>query len=348
MQALVLKRHDLRLGQIIADPCLKSGQGHSMKLHCSKCCHEIELAGGELPPPWCQRCGSDFKTRSFGNCEPVYRQTDSGNEVEEGQHLSDVQSSNTARLFQCGGCGWKTTIAAGARLPPWCAQCGADIQAGVTGAGAETTAQSIEGSSAAVSTGSSLHDVPPPEVLQPFIGQSGDPNRGRVSSSNIGQDERFASHNFLVGTVLALWGFLAASGMAGSPDQDVLDSHPTVMSIIDGLQVVAMLTGVGLVVSGIGLRSGQRWGLRLAAGCTVASILSGVVFLAVWQFLRSEAEGGEMVEAVAVMTFVRQNLDLLIGLVDGGALIVFLAKHRAAAEGQVRRHGTRASGAFAR
>lgn len=116
--------------------------------------------------------------------------------------------------------------------------------------------------------------------------------------------------------------------MAGSPDQAVLESHPTLISLIDGLQVVAMLTGVALVVSGIGLRNGQSWGLRLAVGCAAASIISGLTFIAAWQFLRSSAEGGEMIEAVAVMTFVRQNLDLLIGLVDGGALFVFLAKHR--------------------
>ena len=115
-----------------------------------------------------------------------------------------------------------------------------------------------------------------------------------------------------------------ASGMGNSAQQEVLNSHNTLMTVIDVLQAVTLLNGVLLFVSGIGLRQQQRWGYRLATISALVSVLAGFMFVTAWQFLMQASRGGEVVEAVATMTFVRMNLDLLIGLLDGGGLLMLL------------------------
>ena len=146
-------------------------------------------------------------------------------------------------------------------------------------------------------------------------------------SVGIASDARFSSHNLMVGAGLSIWGFVMATGMAGSADQQLFDSHPSLMSAVDVLQVITFLNGIALFASGLGLRQKQSWGYRLAVGCAAVSILGGVAFLAVWRIVL-QSSGDDLVEAVGALTFVRTNLDLLIGLVDGGALLVFLARNR--------------------
>ena len=63
-------------------------------------------------------------------------------------------------------------------------------------------------------------------------------------------------------------------------------------------------------------------GYQLAQACAAFQILTGLFFIVTWQQLR--AASVEVEEAVAVSTFVRVNLDLLIGLVDGAGLALFL------------------------
>ncbi len=145
--------------------------------------------------------------------------------------------------------------------------------------------------------------------------------------AGIASDASFTSHNLLVGAGLALWGFVMATGMAGSADQRLFDSHPTLMSGVDVLQIITFLNGIALFVSGLGLKQKQIWGYRLALGCAAVSILGGVAFLAVWRTVL-QSSGDDLVEAVGALTFVRTNLDLLIGFVDGGALLVFLVRNR--------------------
>lgn len=171
-----------------------------MKLRCSTCCHEIELAGGTPPPPWCRSCGSDFKPLQFDAAESRRPHNLGAGEAEL---VISRTRPDDATLFQCGGCGWKTSVPAGGALPPWCAHCGEDVRPDSR----DTTAcpaQSNEDCSSPVDPGSSLHEVPLPEVLQPYVGPSVASDQIGNSSANLGNDERFASHNLLVGPVLAL------------------------------------------------------------------------------------------------------------------------------------------------
>jgi|GEM_PF-2945921 hypothetical protein len=153
------------------------------------------------------------------------------------------------------------------------------------------------------------------------------PYRAARKKAGIGSDGPFSSHNLMVGAGLGIWGFVMATGMAGSADQRLFDSHASLMSAVDVLQVITFLNGIALFASGLGLRQKQIWGYRLAMGCAAVSILGGVAFLAVWRIIL-QSSGDDLVEAVGALMFVRTNLDLLIGLVDGGALLVFLARNR--------------------
>ena len=134
----------------------------------------------------------------------------------------------------------------------------------------------------------------------------------------IDKDDRFSKHNLRVGLLLAFWGigaglFMNAGGGSG---------HESIDSTADFLQLMMVFSGIALFVSGLGIRAGEKWGYQLAQACAGFQILCGVFFIATWQQLR--AASVEIEEAVAVSTFVRVNLDLLIGLVDGAGLALFL------------------------
>lgn len=288
-----------------------------MKFSCASCSRAIEVPPGQSPPPWCSACGADFK--------------DASSEVETPAQPQDAQQfamdilgcqGEAARLSYCPTCKGKLPDGSAASRPPWCPKCGADLKTQVSDAvqraafsGEPRAPIPMRTTAASCAAGAASHA----NAYATF---------GAASDDDISRDGRFALHNFVVGAGLGIWGFIMAFGMAAPPGQDVLDSHGSLMTAIDMLQVLTIFNGVALFVSGVGLRQRQRWGYRLAAASGGVSILAGVLFLATWRFLIQSSHGGEVVEAVATMTFVRTNLDLLIGLVDGGALLLFLHRSR--------------------
>jgi hypothetical protein len=171
-----------------------------------------------------------------------------------------------------------------------------------------------------------VHEVSPTPRRDAFDAYP-NPYRAARENAGIGSDGRFSSHNLVVGSGLGIWGFVMATGMAGSADQRLFDSHPSLLSAVDVMQLITFLNGLALFVSGLALEQKQSWGYRLAMGCAAVSILGGIAFLAVWRIIL-QSSGDDLAEAAGALTFVRTNLDLLIGLVDGGALLVFLVRNR--------------------
>lgn len=333
-----------------------------MKFICTSCPREIDVDSGQSPPPWCSGCGSDLKAdavQSPVQDSPV--QNDRSPSPVSAAHVASAVSerSNKVRLESCPGCAAQIAIEHGQARPPWCPQCGEDFKTSPAPRAAEPThrpaprvpepmgrSQSRSEHSQSPATDQTRPVTAPVTIPQSPVESAVQPSdcsdqtptaadawsnsylAARQDDDVVGRDERFTRHNLLVGAGLGIWGFVMATGMAGSPDQEILDSHPSLMSIIDMLQVFTFLNGIALFVSGLGLRRRQSWGYRLAAASAVVSILGGIAFLAVWMILIQSSRGGEIVQAVAAMTFVRTNIDLLIGLVDGGALIAFLARNR--------------------
>jgi hypothetical protein len=112
------------------------------------------------------------------------------------------------------------------------------------------------------------------------------------------------------------------AGPPQSGGDKVLASHSRLNAVIDVIQVVMLVNGVALVVSGAALRQGRRWGYRLAVVCALVSVAAGFIFFAGFQHL---AGGPYLEHGVARLSFVRYNLDLLIGLVDGLGLLWFIS-----------------------
>jgi len=172
-------------------------------------------------------------------------------------------------------------------LPPWCNGCGVDLKS-----------------------------CPPRQGRPPDAG-AGEPNEAEWR-------ERFGIHNIGVGLLLFVWGALVTAGPPQSGGDKVLASHKQLNAVVSTVQVVMLLNGVVLVVSGVGLHRGRRWGYPLAVACAIVSVVAGGVFFAGFQHL---AGGPPSLEhGVARMSFVRYNLDMLIGLVDGLGLLWFLSK----------------------
>jgi hypothetical protein len=173
----------------------------------------------------------------------------------------------------------------------------------------------------------SASDDPPEEVVLQVqqvlqsAGLSSSESKTATSATSehaIDKDDRFSKHNLRVGLLLAFWGvgaglFMNVGGGSG---------HESIDSTADFLQWMMVFSGLALFVSGLGIRAGEKWGYQLAYACAGFQILCGLFFIVTWQQLR--AASVEVDEAVAVSTFVRVNLDLLIGLVDGAGLALFL------------------------
>ena len=138
--------------------------------------------------------------------------------------------------------------------------------------------------------------------------------------------EKFARHNILVGLLLGIWSICVLTMQdTTTADMKVLDAEVQLNSMLSVLQVVTFLTGSLLLISGIGIARQESWGYLFAGICAVAAIIGGLVFLGGLIHLRNQADSVE--SAVAIVTYVRNNIDLLIGLVDGGALLVFLYRY---------------------
>jgi hypothetical protein len=134
--------------------------------------------------------------------------------------------------------------------------------------------------------------------------------------------DRFGKHNLLVGILLFVWGTIVVATPPESGGDKVLRSHERLGSVINAVQVAILINGIALFASGLALRRGWNWGYPLAVVCGIVSVVAGFVFLAGFQHL---AAGPYLEDGVARLSFVRYNLDMLIGLVDGLGLLWFLS-----------------------
>jgi hypothetical protein len=186
----------------------------------------------------------------------------------------------------CSQCGKPVELSPGGKLPPWCRSCGVDLKT-----------CPLQIASAEATAGLSPQDE---EDLK----------------------DRFGMHNLAMGVLLFVWGTVVTTGPPQSGGDKVLRSHEQLGNVIDAVQVVTLINGVALVASGMALRRGWRWGCPLAVVCGIVLIVAGFIFLAGFQHLA----GGPFIEhGVARLSFVRYNLDMLIGLVDGLGLLWFVA-----------------------
>ncbi len=133
--------------------------------------------------------------------------------------------------------------------------------------------------------------------------------------------ERFGKHNVAVGILLFIWGAVVLAAPPESGGDKVLRSQERLNNVVDLVQVVTLLNGLALFASGVALRRGWVWGQPLAVFCGIVLVIAGFIFLAAYHYL-----GGAktLEESVARMSFVRYNLDMLIGLVDGLGVIWFV------------------------
>jgi hypothetical protein len=134
--------------------------------------------------------------------------------------------------------------------------------------------------------------------------------------------DRFGMHNLAVGILLFVWGTVVSAGPPQSGGDKVLRSHKRLNALLDVVQVVTLVNGIALFASGVALRRRWAWGYPLAVLCGIVLVVAGVTFLVGFQYLG----GGKTIEqAVARLSFVRYNFDMLIGLVDGLGLLWFLS-----------------------
>lgn len=248
-------------------------------------------------------------------------------------------------LLSCLGCKGSLNVESLQEIPAWCSKCGCDLPRDAAAFFNDTPASGSapvidESQPPILSFEEAFSEAPPsPSVAQssvPETANSPDDVTRQVqeilesaglantvslqekSEHAIDSDDRFSKHNLRVGLLLACWGvgaslFLEAGGGSG---------HDSIDSTADFLQMMVVFSGIALFVSGLGIRAGEKWGYQLAQVCAGFQILCGLFFIVTWQQLR--AASVELEEAVAITTFVRVNLDLLIGLVDGAGLAIFL------------------------
>lgn len=157
--------------------------------------------------------------------------------------------------------------------------------------------------------------IHPPQICAP-------PATGELLAGERDWKERFGTHNVAMGVLLFIWGTIVSAMPPQSGGDKVLRSHVRLNALIDAVQLATLLNGVALVVSGVALRRGWRWGYPLAITCGIVMVVAGFIFLAGFQSLA----GGPYIEhGVARLSFVRYNLDMLIGLVDGLGLLYFVS-----------------------
>ncbi len=191
----------------------------------------------------------------------------------------------------CAHCGNAVPTPEAGRRAPWCSACGVDFQA-----------------------------CPP----QP----SAEPDGAATEAAARAWRDRFGLHNLGVGVLLFVWGTIATAGSPQSGGDKVLAAHHRLNATVNAVQIVTLVNGAALVLSGVALRRGWRWGYPLAVGCGLVLVMAGGVFLAAFRHLGG---GPTMEHEVARLSFIRTNCDLLIGLVDGLGLLWFLSTRVAGA-----------------
>jgi hypothetical protein len=186
----------------------------------------------------------------------------------------------------CNQCGKPIELSAGGGLPPWCPGCGVDLKT------------------------CPLQIAPSADTAE------------RSPEDERDWKDRFGMHNMAVGILLFVWGTVVSAGPPQSGGDKVLRSHERLNALIHAVQVGTLLNGIALVASGVALRRGWRWGYPLAVLCGIVLVVAGFIFLAGFQHLDGEPY---LEHGVARLSFVRYNLDTLIGLVDGFGLLWFVS-----------------------
>lgn len=254
----------------------------------------------------------------------------------------------------CPQCRWLIEFPNYHEIPAWCSKCGTDIPRDAIASGEASPDISphpqildFESAFAEVdqppfpaapqipsppdatrgdSVSSKLHveSTPPPgfdveREVQQVLAAAGCDAKPTEVQHEIASDGRFSKHNLCVGLFLAIWGMGAGvylGGLDGGSGNEDIDSTCSF------LQNMMVFGGLALFISGVAIRTGERWGYHLAQTCAVFQVLAGAYFLFAWQQLRNDAADVE--QAVAITGFLRANFDLLFGLVDGIGLSVFL------------------------
>jgi hypothetical protein len=161
----------------------------------------------------------------------------------------------------------------------------------------------------------------PPQVASLPPAFSADHCAGQASAADHEWRERFGKHNVAIGVLLFIWGAIVSAGPPQSGGDKVLASHSRLNAVVNVLQLVTLINAAGLVASGVALRRGSRWGYPLAICCAIVMVCAGGVFFAGLQHLGA---GLTLEYGVARISYIRNNFDMLIGLVDGAGLLWFL------------------------
>lgn len=208
------------------------------------------------------------------------------------------------KTFQCARCGHFIRRDDN-RTPAWCGKCGADIKP----------------SMAVVAAIEELAEASLP----------GPGPRGKTPSENEHlekeRNERFSMQNVLVGLGLALWGLLMSGLLGGGndPTDKIFAAQPKLVALLNWLQMLTCVNGVILCLSGYGVREQKPWGYTVAGACGLFLIANGLVFFVAFNKIGT---GRELEDGVAKVRIVRENFDMLIGLVEGVFHLYFLAKYR--------------------
>jgi hypothetical protein len=256
----------------------------------------------------------------------------------------------------CPQCGSQLAFTATGALPPWCRSCGADIKIDADAlrsqawtctknenpaqqsdtSFSQTTGSQATGSTAAETQSSPTESLPCGSVEDELTAfarrQLGVKTESELDvyqtprrrKSRLGNDSRFATHNAMVGLVLAGMGLVA--GAAGGTDSEFLGSFTLINSAVNGLQMLLVATGFALVVSGMGIKNKSQWAFPLAGCCAVSYLIGGVLFGVSWLHIKNAASTVE--ESVEVIGFVTANMDLLLGLIDGVAIFWLVKNSR--------------------
>lgn len=295
-----------------------------MMIECLKCGHLIHTDEKRIPP-WCVKCGADLKKPKVvipSQPSGVQPSAKPGPEKLAGKAKPAPEKVVT---IECPQCAHQMSVH-DKRFPPWCMKCGADIKA--------TSAVTTQGD----------NGVQPAETIDrpgnlaveetPTLGhlRTGEDLADRLRAEHLEKErrERFSAQNILVGLGLAAWGFFMSgvvSGGAKDPTDKILAAHPELMTYLNWLQMLTCFNGIVLCASGFGVRDRKPWGYITAGVCAVFLIAVGLFFFVVFNKVGS---GKELEDGVAKVRIIRENFDMLIGLVEGVFLLFFLYRHGAA------------------
>lgn len=288
-----------------------------MKMVCETCGHVIAVDDNRIPP-WCARCGHDIKRPALPPAAGLPTSGKPGGKPDK--------AKPTVSLIECTQCGFKITVEAG-RVPPWCSKCGADVKRPNPPAPPAQEPTDTQPAAEPISTQAASEPMPVEQPLyteRELLSQTVEEiHRDHLEKE---RRERFSVQNFGVGLLLAAWGFVLGvlPGSGHDPTDKILAAHPQIMQYLNWLQIATCINGLILCLTGYGIRQQKPWAFALASASACLLIFGGVLFFIAFNRIGG---GTEIEDGVAKVRIIRENLDMLIGLVEGGALLVFLYRY---------------------